>query len=368
MVLDKKDNCTSCGICATVCPKKCLGMKLNAEGFYRPYIVDLNACNNCGLCDSVCVKDVNVKNVENTSSYSCVTKDEYTLKSTSSGGLCYELAKKAIEEGKKVCACVYDYDEHIAKHVIVDNVSGLELTKGSKYFQSYTVSGFEKLFDGSEYIVFGTPCQISAIRNVIKKKKIEDNFLLVDFFCHGTPSMNLWKKYLTENGNKDVKSIRFRSKEFGWGKWSLKFEYKDGSIKNDFPNNMFYNFFFGNNCLNDSCYDCKHKMFKSSADIRVGDFWGKKYSSNNNGVSACITITSKGKNAILSIEDRVTLIEENILDTVDGQMHVSPQKQRIRKSLLRALKGRRSLKTINATTMLPYRIKAKAKSLLRRGK
>ncbi|MBR0061235.1 MAG: 4Fe-4S binding protein, partial [Selenomonadaceae bacterium] len=44
--------CVSCGICAGVCPKKCIASTFEA-GSYRPTI-DENSCVNCGRCYRVC--------------------------------------------------------------------------------------------------------------------------------------------------------------------------------------------------------------------------------------------------------------------------------------------------------------------------
>lgn len=41
--------CTSCQICASVCPKEAISINLNLDGFYRPYI-DKDKCVNCGIC------------------------------------------------------------------------------------------------------------------------------------------------------------------------------------------------------------------------------------------------------------------------------------------------------------------------------
>lgn len=47
--------CTSCQICASVCPKEAISINLNLDGFYRPYI-DKDKCVNCGICKKVCYK------------------------------------------------------------------------------------------------------------------------------------------------------------------------------------------------------------------------------------------------------------------------------------------------------------------------
>ena len=47
--------CTSCQMCAAVCSKVAIEIKLNEDGFYRPY-VDEERCVDCGLCVKICRK------------------------------------------------------------------------------------------------------------------------------------------------------------------------------------------------------------------------------------------------------------------------------------------------------------------------
>lgn len=42
-------NCTSCQVCAAVCPKEAITIDLNPDGFYRP-LVNESKCIDCGLC------------------------------------------------------------------------------------------------------------------------------------------------------------------------------------------------------------------------------------------------------------------------------------------------------------------------------
>ena len=198
---------------------------------------------------------------------------------------------------------------------------------------------------------------------VAKMKNVRDKLLLIDFFCHGTPSMYLWEKYINEHQVENIKKIDFRSKEFGWHKYAFRFEYKDGTTKADFENDMFYSMFFSNLCLNESCYSCKFKALSSVADIRVGDFWGEKYRENNQGVSCCVVFTETGRKTTQELSSACLLQKEEIEQVLEAQMKKSPEMKKERKRLLRALKGKRKLKTIYNTTLFWYRVKQKINSI-----
>ena len=47
-------DCTSCQVCAAVCPKDAITIVLDEKGFYRPVIDD--KCVDCSLCTKVCYK------------------------------------------------------------------------------------------------------------------------------------------------------------------------------------------------------------------------------------------------------------------------------------------------------------------------
>ena len=367
MVTDNIALCTGCGVCSVVCPKKCISINLNDEGFYIPKLSNAAQCIHCGLCDRVCPKDAQQAEQVPLQLIAVASNTKEVLQSTSSGGICYELAKQAIKEGKKTCACIYNYQENRAEHAVVQSVEELELTKGSKYFQSYTADAFEKVLDGEDWAVFGTPCQIAAIDKAARLKNCRDKLLLVDFFCHGTPSINLWKKYLSEQGEQGLEKIDFRSKEFGWHSWSLRFHYKDGKSHTDHNRNMFYKFFFSNLCLNESCYRCHFKAFKSAADIRVGDFWGKKYAEDRDGVSSCVILTPKGQAAMDAIGENCMVTPVEKPDVMEVQMSESPVKHaREYKRVMKALKSRQRLSSIYNTTLFSFRSKGIIKALLRR--
>ena len=53
ITITDKHNCCGCGACAERCPKDCIAMREDAEGFLYPE-VDRSACIGCGLCAGIC--------------------------------------------------------------------------------------------------------------------------------------------------------------------------------------------------------------------------------------------------------------------------------------------------------------------------
>lgn len=82
---------------------------------------------------------------------------------------------------------------------------------------------------------------------------------------------------------------------------------------------IFYNLFLGDFCCNKACQkDCKYKYNRSSADIRIGDLWGKTYCKNEDGVSALVAFTDKGGNIIHQLN--CNLVEHPFEVVAEGQM------------------------------------------------
>ena len=68
-----------------------------------------------------------------------------TRRICSSGGIGYEVGKKLISQGFKVCGVLYNSEKERAEHYIATSVEELIPSIGSKYIQSYTVDGFKAI-------------------------------------------------------------------------------------------------------------------------------------------------------------------------------------------------------------------------------
>lgn len=325
-------NCYGCGICSIICPKKIIKIDYNYQGFLVPYISEIDKCLNCGACLSVCVYSskgiVYSSNTIYPKFYAGWSKNKETRNKCSSGGVAYELAHYLLEKKHyKVVGVKYNELKDRAENYIASNVEELDYSIGSKYIQSYTPDGFSQINKTDKYFVTGTPCQIEAIRRYIQKKKIEDNFILMDFFCHGVPSILLWKKYIgkIKSAIDPITFVSWRNKITDWHNSfviKIKGEFKKEKkryISSKSDGDLFYRFFLGNMCLNKVCYSsCKYKHLNSAADIRVGDLWGNKYSKNTKGVNGIIVLTDKGESIIKSLD--INIIKENMEVVTEGQL------------------------------------------------
>lgn len=54
--ISDKTKCCGCTACASVCPKKCITMQYDEEGFLYP-VVNVEQCVNCRLCEKVCPEE-----------------------------------------------------------------------------------------------------------------------------------------------------------------------------------------------------------------------------------------------------------------------------------------------------------------------
>lgn len=322
-------NCTGCGICASVCGKGAISIKLDDDGFYRP-IVDEEKCVECGVCKKSCYKfDLSFKMSDKfVACYAAINKNLYQLSKSSSGGLSRLLMEECLARGYKVFGCKYNFATEDAQSVIVSSINSLDDFYGSKYFQSYTVNSFNTILKDSscqKYAIFGTPCQIYAFSQTKKYLRDRDNYFLVDIFCHGCPSLYLWKSYLASIKKTYDKvhfdNISFRTKKYGWHEYCIDFQVDNKNIYSKKGNDPFFDIFFGADIMNEACYNCKARSSMAYTDIRIGDFWGPKYELNDKGVSAVVVSSRLGVDLFNSIKDKLTIEIADFNEIVSAQSY-----------------------------------------------
>lgn len=390
--ISKIHNCYGCGVCATACAKKIISISLNKDGFYEPHIEDADKCTNCGICLDVCAfnhSDLSLAE-RKIKSWAAWSNDERVRRKCSSGGIGFELGKQLIERGYHAVGCRYDIKEQRAEHYIATTVEDFVQSMGSKYIQSYTADAFRQIQrKGQKYLVTGTPCQIDSFRRMIRKFRCEDNFVLMDFFCHCVPSMWAWKAYIKMLEPKigKVTYASWRNKYgHGWhDSWLMGVDGEKTSEPVDWHDkynqiikekecfiqsrksqgDLFYKLFLGDLCLGPQCEkDCKYKYDQSSADIRIGDLWGETYREDQKGVSALVAFTEKGRKIIEGLQD-VTLIEHPFDVVAEGQMKRNAHHKELSPMIMYLLRHDYPINSIAfRATMLLQRVIGKMKRIL----
>lgn len=318
------NTCCGCGACAAVCSKNAIKIILNEKGFYSS-LIDYNLCVECRKCQSVCPYFMKEKTKidNNVSFYSAITKNKKTLQNSSSGGIGFELMNLFKKQKLAVAGCYYDNKSEKAISTLIDYRKGSEIDisnfQGSKYLQSDFSQVFKQIDNVFGGIITGLPCQIAAVNNYLLLKNRRKDFLLVELICHGVPTSNLWKKYLSERYNNNFinnkTKIIFRDKSFGWHKKVMTFYEEKASLSINSKKDFFYNFFDTANCYNYVCYECNYRQ-SSLADLRIGDYWGTKFKNNNTGVSMVLALTEDGTKYLnfLSDNNEIEISKENIND------------------------------------------------------
>lgn len=298
-----RDKCVGCRSCEQKCPKQCITMKPNNEGFIYPNI-DANICVQCGACIKACPV-TNVKNYRNKPQQVWAFKNKRTaeIMRSASGGAADVACGAVLRQGGIVFGAAYD-ENLVVKHIGVTDETGRKKLQSSKYVQSDIqkcyIQARTALQHNQKVLFIGTPCQIAGLYSFLGGD--QDNLFTIDLICHGVPSPKLFKKYLEYQSRtlkEKVLLYNFRSKDKrGWGTQYLiktKTKTKTKILSLD----KYGKHFMAGDCYRESCYQCSYANISRVADITVGDFWGiaschpEFYSSK--GVSSVFVNTDKGK-------------------------------------------------------------------------
>lgn len=351
--INNKENCCGCGSCVQSCPKECISLQCDREGFYYP-IVNKDICINCGLCEKVCPLINVAEKREPINVFAAKNHDDSIRMKSSSGGVFYDLAKSIIQQGGYVFGASFNANWNV-HHIVIDKIDDIKLLMGSKYVQSNIGNSYRKAKEllqmGCLVLFSGTPCQIAGLHKFLRNKRY-DNLLTVDFLCHGVPSPGVWHRYLEEcvfyrsrrqaaagentvclslNLCSEIKDIKFRDKQDGWRKYRLVVSKKSvhKTDKNSVwlscihKENPYMKGFLNDIYLRPSCYACKFKRFQSQSDITLADYWGinrvAPQFNDNIGVSMLFINTSKGQTVFNDIKEKFDIIETTFNDTLSNK-------------------------------------------------
>ena len=323
---DKKD-CFGCTTCKNSCPKEAIKMKEDEEGFLYP-VIEKSKCIECGICKKVCPMNNYNKLFNKPLVYAAKNIDDSIRMKSASGGAFSAISDYVLENGGVVYGASYN-DKFKVEHKKAINKEERNKFMGAKYVQSNLNNIFkdvkEELEDNKLVLFTGTPCEVAGLNNYLKKDY--DNLINCDIVCHGTPSPKIFEEYIKyiENKYNKIRSISFRDKESGWKNQKWKIELEDKKVLLDSADVKIYKRIFNKHyAQRPSCHHCKFASLKRPSDITLGDFWGIEKAipdfSDEKGVSLLLVNTSKGKEILNLIKDKLDLRESNCESCMQPQL------------------------------------------------
>lgn len=277
--LNSKYDCCGCSACAQSCPKGCIIMRADEEGFLYPQI-DTDTCIRCGLCERVCPIINQSLPQKPHSIYAAKNKNEDIRLKSSSGGIFTLLAERTINNGGIVFGAKFN-DKWEVVHDYTETIDGISAFRGSKYVQSSIGCCYKQareFLEKDRKVLFsGTPCQIAGLHLFLNKEY--PNLTTVDIICHGVPSPLVWHKYvdlLKSTTILPLSKISHRDKTEGWKMFGIKATNNNNEIvcQENLQINIYLKTFLSNLCLRPSCYKCHALNGRSHSDITIADFWG----------------------------------------------------------------------------------------------
>ena len=321
-----KGLCSGCGACAQVCPKQCIGMAPDENGYIFP-VVNKDMCIDCHQCENVCpFKNMPIINdrIAEDEIHAFSESDDDVLLSSASGGAFFAIIK-ALGGNEKwnIYGAVLDENLQVIHKCIGTNEDLTPFHK-SKYVQSNLGDSFhnikKQLLNGESVLFSGTPCQVAALRNYLLNVDTK-KLVLVDLVCHGVPSQRMFSRYIKEEEKKYGKRIvnvifRYKRKTlFGnnWDSRNIKIYFEDNTsvCMNRYKSRFlraYYSFLFSR----ESCYKCPFAKEKRYGDLTIADFWGinklRIDLKEGKGVSLIKTNTNKGGTIIKRMTDKSTVM------------------------------------------------------------
>ncbi|MFQ8664127.1 Coenzyme F420 hydrogenase/dehydrogenase, beta subunit C-terminal domain [Anaerostipes caccae] len=332
MIKIAEDNeCCGCHACSSVCPKNCIQMIENEEGFLYPD-VDHHKCIHCNLCQKVCPMLHQEHSSEyKTRAYLVQNIDSELREESTSGGLFSLLGQYVLEKNGTVFGARFDKELGVY-HDYIEDVHDLKYFRNSKYVQSNMNTSYTKvkqLLEEGRWVCFsGTPCQIQGLSLFLGKKY--ERLILVDFICRGVPSPKLLKNYIHFNEAKfkdKIEYIRFRDKKFGYNFGSIQLIFQSGRIKNEGPTTDLYLRSFFKGCSSRmSCFKCPMKYEDRISDFTLFDSWNVDRffpdMDDDLGTTNVLIHSEKAMNILNSIQGRARVADVSVKEVInfDGDM------------------------------------------------
>lgn len=337
--IEDKKECCGCWACYNACPKHCIGMKEDEEGFRYP-VVDASLCIDCGLCEKVCpvIHADKADTPHAQQGFLAQHKNEDIRKESTSGGAFTAIASWIIRQGGIVYGAGYRKGTFIVEHQGVETEKDLSVFRNSKYVQSNVMNTFKEALGhlkAGRWVCFsGTPCQIEGFRSFLRGREYE-KLVCVDLVCHGIPSPRILTRYIEAQQaliGGEFTNVLFRDKHYGYhySSFSIYNKEKGKDYHKGVDSNAYLRAFFNNLSDRPSCYDCRFKKRYRRSDLTLWDcFPIEKFTKqmDGKGTTRVLVQSEKGEmimNAIGSELRTIRVEPDKLVSDVREMFHSVP--------------------------------------------
>ncbi len=335
-----RELCSGCAACEAICPKNAITIKDELQ-YMEPIINDAQ-CIECNLCKKICPNCSEPVFMEPMQWYQGWSRDFGVRKESSSGGLAQSISQQFAEDGGYVCSCLFESGDFVYK--LTNFPEDIQKFRGSKYVKSNPRDCYKSILNilketGNKVLFIGLPCQVAAVKNYIGCN-YDNNLYTIDLICHGTPSVKLLGKFLSEH-KVDIKQIneisfRYKSKFTVSGQRLIETSGVKDEYTIAFLNSVSYTA---------NCYNCKYAKDRRISDITLGDSWGSELSEELcRGISLILCQTDKGKRLLDACDLELYPVDVMKAIECNNQLREPSSKPEFIENLFADLKAGRTFK------------------------
>ena len=314
--ITNKVNCCGCSACANICPRSCIRMVPDSEGFQYPEVNE-SLCVKCGLCEKTCPQIAYTGNSTSLKSMAVQCCDQESRARSTAGGGFTPIAKYVLEQEGVVFGAAYN-SEYEVGHIEVEKVEELFKIQGSKYVQSVLKDTYKNVLENlkKEKIVLfsGTPCQVAGLYTFLKTIKAPMGGLLtVSVACRAVPSPLIFKKYIEmqkEAFHGEISEVRCRDKFYGYSYSTMSVYSSNKSVHSDYhcsvESDEWLRCFFSGVCDRPCCDNCHFRGV--IGDFQIGDYFRVGDTApeldDNRGTTRMVIGSEKGLEIFDDIKDQ----------------------------------------------------------------
>lgn len=304
--INSGNSCSGCCACIQVCPRNCISMHPDDEGFDRPSI-DFAACVNCGACKRTCPYSKNSFHIGGRTGplfYGARMRENAFRLASSSGGAFRAFSGAVLNRGGAVAGVRFDSGFR-AELTVAETPAARDEFCRSKYVQSRNERAYaevKSLLEAGRPVLFsGAPCQVAGLYGFLGGDP--ENLITVDFICHGVPSPLVFAGYLgslERRFDSKAKSVNFRDKSEGWAPMRLRVEFENGAVySKTLTEDPYFRMFLSGGISRPECYRCPFaRTERRESDLTLGDAWRAEVLDpawrDNTGVSTLLVNSPKG--------------------------------------------------------------------------